>query len=290
LCTHKQAAALEQRRALDQLGGPLTDNDALVPLSETLQEITALQGIQQDRRNAINEAEEAASELRKGQAKLNQMRDDANKLSAEADRLFQQLEKIKAERDLLQEKIKRSGEIVDALAEQADAATAHIETLPDVSPRIAALQSSIATAESTNKALAKRQALQEEHKRLDLEAEAAKLHHEHLDGIVDRLRDMRRHLLDGVDLGCDGLQIGDGELLLNGVTFKQASQAERLRVALAVSMRQNPRLRLLRIDGGEQLDSASRQLVLSTARERDYQVIMATVSDGEKLAVEIVEE
>jgi hypothetical protein len=54
-------------------------------------------------------------------------------------------------------------------------------------------------------------------------------------------------------------------------------------------MRQNPRLKLLRIDEGERLDSHSRETLLRIADEHGWQVILTCVRDGDALKVEIVD-
>jgi DNA repair exonuclease SbcCD ATPase subunit len=77
-----------------------------------------------------------------------------------------------------------------------------------------------------------------------------------------------------------GLSFGDGELLLNGLPFTQASSAEVLRTSVAVAMAMNPKLRVLRIKDGSLLDEDSLAIVAEMAAERDYQVWLERVDSS----------
>jgi ribosome-binding factor A len=126
---------------------------------------------------------------------------------------------------------------------------------------------------------------------VDLQAEydASKQTHAKLDKQLEDLRLLRKQLLEGIDLGVEGLEVGQGELRLHGVTFKQASLAQKLRVSCAVAMKGNGALKLLRIDNGEHLDSESRGYLLKLADEQGWQVIMTCVADQAELGVEIID-
>ena len=86
-----------------------------------------------------------------------------------------------------------------------------------------------------------------------------------------------------------GMSVGEGELLFDGVSFKQASMAQRIEVACAISMLQRPTLRLLRVDEAERLDSKTFKRLLELADAQNFQVFAARVRDGEALQIEIIE-
>lgn len=155
--------------------------------------------------------------------------------------------------------------------------------------RKARLRQELAAVETTNKALSKRRHLTEAVERLASEAANAEAGHQTLDGVVSGLRELRANLLNGVDLGVPGLEVGAGELRLNGVSFRQASQAEKLRTACAIAVKQNPRLRLVRVDDGEHLDKDGQAMLLRLLDQHDCQGIIAAVKESERLKVEIVE-
>ena len=53
----------------------------------------------------------------------------------------------------------------------------------------------------------------------------------------------------------EGLGFGAGIVTFNGLPFDQASTAEQLRVSVAIAMAANPKLRVLRIKHGNDLDA-----------------------------------
>lgn len=157
------------------------------------------------------------------------------------------------------------------------------------SQEIEALRKELVTSEESGKAAVKREVATTRLAELKEKLSDCTNEHADLDKSLEALRQLRKNLLEGVNLGVTGLEVGSGQLLLHGVSFKQASLAQRIRVACSVAMLQNPRLRLLRIDNGEHLDRESRNYLLSLARERDWQVVMTCVSDQDELGVEIVD-
>lgn len=83
-------------------------------------------------------------------------------------------------------------------------------------------------------------------------------------------------------LPVDGLSFGDGEILLNGLPFEQASDAEQLRASIAIAMAMNPDLHVIRVRDGSLLDEDSMALVEEMASGRDFQIWVERVdSSGE---------
>jgi hypothetical protein len=70
----------------------------------------------------------------------------------------------------------------------------------------------------------------------------------------------------------EGLAFGEDGLIYGGVPLSQASSAEQLRVSVAIAMKLNPKLRVLRIKDGSLLDPTSLALVAEMADAEDYQV------------------
>lgn len=83
----------------------------------------------------------------------------------------------------------------------------------------------------------------------------------------------------------DGIEFGDGEILLNGVPFEQASDAEQLRASVAIAAAGNPKLRVIRVRDGSLLDEQSMTLLAEMATERDMQVWVETVASGRPGAI-----
>ena len=88
-------------------------------------------------------------------------------------------------------------------------------------------------------------------------------------------------LLAAAKMPVDGLEVGDERLFLGGVPFEQASQAERLRCALAIAMRQSPRFRDVWVRDGALLDEDGIEIVRQVAEELDCRVWLEVVGEDE---------
>ena len=76
-----------------------------------------------------------------------------------------------------------------------------------------------------------------------------------------------------------GLGFGDGEILYNGIPFEQASQAEKIRVSVAIAIAAKPLLRVLCVRDGSLLDSESMRLLDELVVGDDYQCWIEVTSD-----------
>lgn len=90
-------------------------------------------------------------------------------------------------------------------------------------------------------------------------------------------------------LPVEGLEFGDGVILLNGIPLDQCSAAQRLRTSVAIAMAANPRLRVLRINEGSLLDRKGMQIIAEMCEGRGYQAWVEKVSDDAKTGF-IIEE
>jgi DNA repair exonuclease SbcCD ATPase subunit len=78
----------------------------------------------------------------------------------------------------------------------------------------------------------------------------------------------------------DGLTVDDeGRVLFGNIPFDQCSTAERLKVSVGMAMSMNPRLRVILVREGNDLDSESMQLLADLATENGYQVWVERVED-----------
>ncbi len=82
-----------------------------------------------------------------------------------------------------------------------------------------------------------------------------------------------------------GLEFGDGEILLGGLPFDQASDAERLRTSIAIAMAANPKLRVIRVRDGSLLDDQAMTLLGEMAEAADMQVWIECVGDAGKVGI-----
>lgn len=99
---------------------------------------------------------------------------------------------------------------------------------------------------------------------------------------IDALEKQKRQRIAEAKFPVDGLSLSDTtkEVLFNGIPFDQASTAEQLKVSVAMGLAMNPKLRLLLIRQGNDLDADNLKLVADMAEKADAQVLCERVDEG----------
>lgn len=276
----KQATLVE---TLQAGGGMVRSTDEILAEQDELQ-------AQQDSHLA---AQRAKQEAQREWERLSDLYVQVDREQKENFRLEAELEaKLKAVKEKIiatAERLDNGQTMVEDARLENDAATKALNQTGDCSKQLQTLRQELQVSQKHQKQIIEAEQAVKRLEELQGDYEASKQQHTRLDRQLEQLRELRKGLLEGLDLGVDGLEVGQGELRLHGVSFKQASTAQRIRVACAVAMKGNGALKLLRIDNGEMLDSESRRFLLDLATEHGYQVIMTCVSDDEELQVEIVD-
>lgn len=85
----------------------------------------------------------------------------------------------------------------------------------------------------------------------------------------------------------EGLSFNDHGVLYKGTPFEQASAAAKLRTSMAMGIALNPKIRVMIIRDGSLLDSKNLDLIKEMAIEKDMQVWIERVGDGEECTVVI---
>lgn len=101
------------------------------------------------------------------------------------------------------------------------------------------------------------------------------------------IEDAQRQAIEEAQFPVAGLGFAEDGVTYNGLPFEQASQAERLRVSIAMAMALSPTLRVILVRDGALFDAASMQIIEQMARERGYQVWVETVDSDSPGAVVI---
>lgn len=135
----------------------------------------------------------------------------------------------------------------------------------------------IMAANGTNEHVRQRQArdkLIEQRNKLEAEAEA-------LTKAIEEADREKTDAIANAKLPVDGIDFGDGFVLLNGVPFEQASAAERLRASIAIAGAMNKKLRIIWIHDGSLIDTDGMKLVREYADKNDMQIwLERIVADG----------
>ena len=161
------------------------------------------------------------------------------------------------------------------LRKTADANEAKIKAAPALPPivDVSELRAKIDSARLSNVDVIKRQ------DRADRLSEADKLDKEAgaiSDGMDARAEEKAKAIrsaklpVDGLGFGVD--RNGQNVVTMKGLPFDQASDAEQLRISIAIAGAMNPKLRVIRVRDGSLLDTDSLNMVEEWACKNDYQV------------------
>jgi hypothetical protein len=83
----------------------------------------------------------------------------------------------------------------------------------------------------------------------------------------------------------DGLAFDENHVLFNGIPIEQLGGAEQIRVSTAVAMALNPKLKVIRIMHGEELDDDNLAILAMIAEQNGYQIWMARVDASGKVGI-----
>jgi hypothetical protein len=156
------------------------------------------------------------------------------------------------------------------------------ETLPEPID-VSAARAELDAAKVANQGVARRQ----ERARIAAQAEVLEQEAQALTDKMEAREKAKADAIQAAKMPVPGLGFGDGIVTYQGVPFDQASSAEQLRVSMAIAMAMNPKLRVIRIQHGNDLDADNLALVGKMAKENDYQVWIERVDTSGKVGIVI---
>jgi DNA repair exonuclease SbcCD ATPase subunit len=118
-------------------------------------------------------------------------------------------------------------------------------------------------------------------------AEAAREAHEDAERRLEVLELQKADALAKAETPLDEVDFDGDHVLLNGVPFQQASDAEQLRASLGIAMAMSPRVKDIWVKDGSLLDADSLELVREAADARGYRVWLERVGEGDAGALVI---
>lgn len=104
---------------------------------------------------------------------------------------------------------------------------------------------------------------------------------------IQEIDDEKAEAIAGAKLPVEGLDFGDGEILLDGLPFSDASTARKIRTATALLMALKPDLRVLLVREGSLLDPDAREALRQDAEAHGFVVLMECVGQGDANGVVI---
>lgn len=247
----RAADAEVQRRPMHQ-GLP----DEPIALQELVAQIEAAHGLRLRAAQIASEAQRAARSLEATDQTVTRMHREIAALTARIEALT----------------AGRAAELAEAERLATDARLA-AEAAQAVDPDV--LRSQLAEAESVN------QRVRENIDRAQLHARAAELHGRvsALTSEIDGIDLEKERRAAAAELPVPGLGFRHDGLTYQGVPFEQASQAQQIRVSVAMGAALNPALRVLLVRDGSLLGRAQLELLGALAAERGLQVWVERVAE-----------
>lgn len=180
---------------------------------------------------------------------------DIDKLKADIAELQRILEKREAEYQELTAKIAKSANTLPDL----DGIAAKLHTVNDHNEKVRAF----ADLRSTKGQL------------IEAQDQAFKL-----DEYLKKIDREKQLQIEKAQLPVDGLLFDENGIYLNGIPFDQCCASEQLKISIALAMKLNPQIRVIRILDGSLLDSKSMAIVRELAETHDFQVWIEVVDES----------
>jgi hypothetical protein len=189
----------------------------------------------------------------------------------------------------LQKEIERLTALADANDEAAADVRLEISEAGD-EPRVVdttELQATIARARANNELFDANERSRSEKERLTAEAVSYEAQSAALTKAMNDREEAKKKAIAEAKMPIAGLGFGDGVILLDSHPLANASQAQKLNVAIAIAIAQQPRLRFITTKNAALLDDESWKVLVDMAEQQDLLVIAETVNSQRPTAVVI---
>ncbi|MEN5275816.1 AAA family ATPase [Brucella sp. TWI432] len=227
-------------------------------------------------------------ELNKAMDHNTAVQTDINNRDKLNQRIFHMRENVQSRRRTIEDLQRRISEEQTEI-EHAESSIAEMDkelaNMGDISAliEIEPISQKIAAAEETNKLVAVRA----EKEKLASEKQQAEQESQALTTAIDQRKEASAQAVKQANLPIDGLQLSEDSVLFNGIPFDQASDAEQLRVSIAIAGAMNPQLRVIRVRDGSLLDDEAMKVLEDYANEKDLQIWIERVDSSGEIGVVI---
>jgi len=183
---------------------------------------------------------------------------------------------LRAELARLEAELEQLVELATASSEKSTKRTLEARELPDGD--FAAVDSELAAMQKHNESVQAWEALKDAQESTN---ECAVKYAE-LDDEVKSLRASLQAALAGAEYPVEGMSLSEDleTVLYDGVPLSQTPTSVQLLVGVQVAVAQNPQLRVLRVQHGNDLDAAHQEALFALAKEHGFQVWLETVANG----------
>lgn len=208
-------------------------------------------------------------------------RDRLKEITFEKHRIFDEITRLESQLKDLQTRITERKAAYEKVA--ADEGIALTETAKLVDESTAELQRNLEEIESINAKV--RDNLEKAKAQMEADEYAKK--YSELNEQIEKVRNQRMGLLDGVKMPLDGLSVDHGALIYNGQPWDNMSGSDQLKVATAIVRKLKPECGFVLMDKLEQMDLDTLKDFGSWLEAEGLQAIATRVSTGDECTVYI---
>ena len=97
--------------------------------------------------------------------------------------------------------------------------------------------------------------------------------------IQEMSEEHKRRLLEEAVMPLPGLTVSEDEVLFDGIPLSQVNTAKQYEVCIAIAMKLNPKLKVVRLSGND-LDDDTLRTILSMVKKNDYQAWVERIGGG----------
>lgn len=202
---------------------------------------------------------------------IERLREDARKNETH-------IAKLMADVELFRENANRWKIKASELEEQL----AKSEALPDPI-NTAAIKDELSSARKVNAEYSRNESARRQKIAIGEQAAEVEKKAAELTQAIERRKQQKEDAIAAAKMPIDGIGFGDGAVLMNGIPFDQASDAEQLRASIAIAAAMNPKLRVIRVRDGSLLDTDAMKLLAEFADAHDLQIWIERVDSTGKV-------
>lgn len=107
--------------------------------------------------------------------------------------------------------------------------------------------------------------------------------------MILKTQSTKKHLLDNADMPINGLSVTDEGVVFDGSAFSELSTAQSLKVSLAIAMKMNPKLKVILVKSGNDLDPSNLKIIQEMVDAEDYQLWIEKVDTSGEIGLYIEE-
>ncbi len=190
-----------------------------------------------------------------------------------------ELAQRKARRQQTEDEVQRLTEEIARLTEQRAALQAKLDAAPPLEAAIdvTALTEELRTAREGNKVAEAARRRDDLNAQAKVEEDAS----EALTKAIEQREADKQKAIAAAKMPVPGLSFGDGEILMNGVSFSEASKSAKIKAGVAIAAALNPTIRIITIRDASVLDTKTRAWLAEFAEANDMQVWIELVEAGD---------